>query len=73
MTNIPVGDLSETHERAKMLAKHSHLDMQSCLAIVVLQELGELGHTGEDLTEAFVESMKCHGTAVKNERLAAIQ
>ena len=68
MTNTLVGDLSGTHERAKMLAKHSHLDLQSCLAIVVLHELGELGHTDEALTEAFDESMKVHGTAVKNKR-----
>ena len=73
MNNTPVGILSETHDRAKMLAKHSHLDLQSCLAIVVLQELGELGHTGTDLTEAFDEAMKCHGTVIRNERLAAVR
>lgn len=70
--NVPVGELSVTLDRAKMLAKHSHLDLQSCLAMVVLQELGELGHTGAELTEAFDESMKVHGTAVMNERCAAL-
>jgi len=71
--NRPVGNTAQTRELARTLAKHSHLDLQSCLAIVVLLEMGELGHTGNDLTEAFDEAMRAYATEVQNERLASIQ
>lgn len=73
MRDTPVGDLQLTRERAKVLERYSHLDLQSCLAIVVLQELAELGHSGTELTEAFDESMKVHSTAVINERIRGLQ
>lgn len=68
--NIPVGDTSQAILLARTLAKHSHLDLQSCLAIVVWLEIGELGYTENDLMEAFDEAMLVHATDVRNKRLA---
>lgn len=62
----------QARELARILAKHSHLDLQSCLAIVVLMEMGELGHTGNELAEAFDQAMNVHGAAVKNECLVRL-
>lgn len=70
LVNAPLGNTSQARELARTLAKHSHLDLQSCLAIVVLLEMSELGHAGADLTEPFDEAMKVHATEVRNERLA---
>ena len=51
--NPVIGDTDEVRALARILGQHSHIDAQSCLAIVVLLELVELGHAGDDLTEAF--------------------
>lgn len=69
--NNPI-NTSQARNLARMLARHSHLDLQSCLAIVVLLEMGELGHTGDNLAEAFDQAMNVHRTQVKNERLSRI-
>ena len=72
LVNVVIGDTERQRDLARVMQKHSHFDLQSCLAVVVLHELGQLGIDSEELNESYDAAMTAHRTEIQNRQLAKI-